>query len=241
MNNTTNRPETTLFMIESLDGKITTGDNDQLDVDKDFKRIVGVKEGLHQYYKLEQQTDLYSLNTGRVMAKIGVNERIKEPEKIDISFVIIDTKPHLNEKGVIYLAKWVKKLYLVTTNKSHPAYSLRDQYSNIEIISYENKIDLADMLTKLKAKYDVEKLTIQSGGTLNSHWLREGLLDHVSIVIAPCLIGGSNTQSLIGGESLHITEDLKKIKSLKLVKCDVLEDSYLHVRYDVINNTKITD
>ena len=44
--NTTIRPETTLFMIESLDGKISTGDNDELDVDKDFKRIVGVKEGL---------------------------------------------------------------------------------------------------------------------------------------------------------------------------------------------------
>ena len=101
MNDSIDRPETTLFMIESLDGKITTGDNDELDVDKDFKKIAGVKEGLPQYYELEQQTDLYSLNSGRVMAKIGVNERTKEPEKIDISFVIIDTKPHLNEKGVI--------------------------------------------------------------------------------------------------------------------------------------------
>lgn len=241
MNNATNRPETTLFMIESLDGKITTGDNDELDVDKDFKRIVGVKEGLHQYYDLEQQTDLFSLNTGRVMAKIGINERTKEPEKMEVSFVIIDTKPHLNKNGVTYLAKWVKTLYLVTTNKNHPAYSLKDKYSNIEIIYYENKVDLADMLRKLKEEYKVEKLTIQSGGTMNSHWLREGLLDHVSIVVAPCLIGGSNTQSLIGGESLHKQEDLKKIRPLKLVKCDVLENSYLHVRYDVINNTEVTD
>jgi len=60
MNNTNDRPVTTLFMIESLDGKISTGDVDELDVDKDFKRIVGVKEGLHQYYDLEKQTDLFS-------------------------------------------------------------------------------------------------------------------------------------------------------------------------------------
>lgn len=234
-----NRPFTTLFMIESLDGKISTGDVDSLDVDKDFKRIVGVKEGLHQYYKIEQTTDWYSLNTGRVMAKIGVNERTEEPKKIDVNFIIIDSKPHLNEKGLTYLAKWVKTLYLVTTNKQHPAYKVKEHYPNIEIIAYDNHIDLADLLTKMKEKYGAEKITIQSGGTLNAGWIRQGLIDRVSIVVAPCLIGGRNTQSLIGGESLHTEEDLKKVKALKLIKCDVLENSYLHVQYEVINETKI--
>lgn len=49
-----NRPITTLFMLESLDGKISSGSSDNLDADKDFCRIDGVKEGLHQYYELEQ-------------------------------------------------------------------------------------------------------------------------------------------------------------------------------------------
>ena len=45
------RPITTLFMLESLDGKISSGSSDVLDADKDFCRIDGVKEGLHQYYE----------------------------------------------------------------------------------------------------------------------------------------------------------------------------------------------
>lgn len=233
------KPITTLFLITSLDGKITTGDVDELDVDKDYKRIVGVKEGLHQYYELEGQTDPFSLNTGKVMAKIGVNERTKEPAKIGCSFIIIDNKPHLTEKGVEYMAKWVKTLYLVTTNKNHPAYKVKDFHQNIEIISYEKKVDLANLLGTMKKNYGVKRITIQSGGTLNSHWIRQGLIDHVSIVVAPCLIGGTNTQSLIGGESLHNQEDLKKIKVLKLVKCEALKDSYTHLYYDVINDTQI--
>jgi len=36
MNQHSGRPETTLFMIESLDGKISTGDADELDVDLDL-------------------------------------------------------------------------------------------------------------------------------------------------------------------------------------------------------------
>lgn len=64
------RPITTLFMLESLDRKITSGNSDNLDADNDWCKINGVKEGLHQYYELETKTDLYSLNTGRVMAKL---------------------------------------------------------------------------------------------------------------------------------------------------------------------------
>ncbi len=240
MNATLDRPETTLFMIESLDGKITTGDNDTLDVDKDFKRIEGVMEGLHQYYELEQQTDLHSLNSGRVMEKIGVNKRTKKPNKIAASFIIIDNKPHLTEQGVIYLSDWVNKLYLVTTNKSHPAHSLKKTRDNIHVIHADEKVELPALLQQLKQEFGIEKLTIQSGGTLNAQWIREGLIDHVSIVIAPCLIGGNDTQSLIGGESLHTEEDLKNIKALKLISCNVLNDSYIHVLYDVIQETKVS-
>jgi len=35
---------TTLFMLESLDGKISSGNNDMLDADKDWCLIPGVKE-----------------------------------------------------------------------------------------------------------------------------------------------------------------------------------------------------
>ena len=54
---------TTLFMLMSVDGKISTGAVDELDVDRDFPRINGVKEGIYQYYEIEKTTDLWSLNS----------------------------------------------------------------------------------------------------------------------------------------------------------------------------------
>lgn len=234
-----NRPETTLFILTTIDGKITTGDSDLLDSDQDWRRIVGVKEGLQQYYDLERQTDLHSLNSGRVMAKIGINDRDKEPEKMDVSFIIIDSKPHLTESGVRYLSKWVKTLYMVTANKDHPACLLAAQLGNIVIISYPERVDLEDMFQVLHSKYGVEKITIQSGGTMNAAFLRQGLIDHLSIVIAPLIVGGKDTTTLVDGESLHTVEELSNVRALKLVRCDVLEESYIHLRYDVINETGI--
>ena len=72
-------------------------------LDKDWKEIDGIKEGLYQYYDIEKTTDLFSLNTGKVMAKIGANENIMMPNKTDVTFIIIDNKPHLTENGIKYL------------------------------------------------------------------------------------------------------------------------------------------
>ena len=77
-------------MLESLDGKISTGSTDNLDVDKDFPKINGVKEGLHQYYDVEKTTDPFSLNSGRTMVKIGANTKTNEPVKMGCSFFIVE-------------------------------------------------------------------------------------------------------------------------------------------------------
>lgn len=227
------RPETTLFILMSVDGKISTGDTDIMDVDRDFPKITGLKEGLQQYYNLEQETDLFSLNTGRVFEKIGINEKDDEPDKLPVSFVVIDNKPHLNEKGVTYLAKKAAKLIIVSTNKKHPIVSIRDKFSNTHFYHYENELIFEDLFRKLKEELGVNKLTIQSGGTLNSTLIRKGLVDKLLLVVAPALIGGSKTSTLMDGNSLHSINELSAIKTLELIQAKPLKNSYLLLEYKV--------
>ena len=224
------RPITTLFMLMSVDGKISTGATDELDVDKDFPKIDGIREGLHQYYEIEKTTDLWSLNSGRVQAKMGVN--IKQiPSKTPVSFVIIDNT-HLNECGIRYFCALSKEFVLITANGAHPAFNIQED--NLHII-YQNKLSLEDALKKLKSEFGCEKLTIQSGGTLNGLFLREKLLDYIDIVVAPVLIGGKDTSTLVDGKSLLSESELSQLGVLKLQECVVLENSYLRLRYKVIS------
>lgn len=228
------KPINTLFMLMSLDGKINSGDSDLLDVDRDWCKIDGVKEGLYQYYEIEKTTDFYSLNTGKVMAKIGVNDRKEKPQKIDCRFIIIDRKPHLNKNGIEYLCNWVDTLFLVTDNKSHPAYELVNEFDNLKILYYEN-IELTHMMKDLKQDYNVERITIQSGGTLNCEFLRENLIDYVNIVIAPILVGGATTNTLIDGKAISSIEELNKLKALELIETNILKNSYVQLKYRVLN------
>ena len=224
-----NRPVTTLFMLMSVDGKISTGASDHLDVDKDFPKIAGVKEGLHQYYEIEQTTDLWSLNSGRVQAKIGVNTS-DMPDKTPVSFVVMDNR-HLKEHGIRYLCALSKQFVLVTSNEKHPAFEMEED--NLHII-YQSELSLRDVLAKLKSEYGCERITIQTGGTLNELFLREKLIDYIDIVVAPVLIGGKDTSTLIDGKSILSESELSKLGVLKLQDCAVLEDSYLRLRYEVI-------
>jgi len=217
-------------MLMSLDGKITTGSIDERDFDKDLPNIDGAKEGLQQYYELEKKTDWFSFNTGRCMSKVGWNEDKATIEQLPVIFVIVDNKPHLTTRGVENLIKRTEKLYIVTTNDNHPA--LKMDSDQLEVIVYDQTVNFIDLFERLTQK-GAKAMTIQSGGDMNASLLREGLIDELSIVITPILVGGKDTQSLIGGESLRSVEDLQKIKALELLSVDKLEHNYLHVRYKV--------
>ena len=222
------RPVTTLFMLMSVDGKISTGASDRFDMDKDLPHIPGVSEGLHQYYEAEQQTDLWSLNTGRVMAKIGANTA-GLPKKTPVSFVILDNS-HLTERGVRWLCAKAQTLALVTSNPHHPAFIVGE--GNLRVL-YQEEPSLPSVLAHLRSAFGCERLTIQSGGTLNGAFLREKLIDYVDVVVAPLLVGGKDTPTLIDGASLFEGDDLSGLGVLMLESCTVLEGSYLRLRYRV--------
>lgn len=227
-----NRPITTLFMLMSVDGKISTGETDELDFDQDLPKISGVKEGLHQYYDIEQTTDLWSLNSGKVMAKIGINKRKPPTSKTPVSFVLIDNY-HLQYEGIRYFCLYAKNVIVVTQNKSHPAFDAKNEYENLNII-LQNKLDLSDMFKKLKL-FGCNKITIQTGGTINGLLLRDKLIDYIDIVVAPVLVGGKNTPTLIDAESITANQ-LSELGILKLKDVSILKSSYIRLQYKVINS-----
>ena len=62
----------------------------------------------------------------------------------------------------------------------------------------------------------------------------EKLFDYVDIIVAPILVGGGDTPTLIDGESIRTSADLYKLGVLQLEKAETLMNSYIRLSYKVI-------
>jgi len=222
-------PVTTLFMLMSVDGKISTGVGDHRDFDRDLPQVPGIAEGLGQYYQLEQRSGRFSLNTGRVLTKVGWNEEKSDIERLPASFVVVDNQ-HLTQRGVSNLLRRTSRLIVVTNNLQHPVHQIRDR--RLQVLTVNGELDFHRVFSELGA-LGVQDLTVQSGGQLNATLARSGLLHYLSIVVAPLLVGGRTTPTLLDGEPLSGDADLALLRPLELIHAETLEASYLHLRYAV--------
>jgi len=61
------------------------------------------------------------------------------------------------------------------------------------------------------------------------------IFDYVDIVVAPVLIGGKDTSTLIDGISITNVNELGSLGVLQLENCEILNGSYIRLRYKVIS------
>src|SRR4030042_3317140 len=64
------------------------------------------------------------------------------------------------------------------------------------IMAGAEKVDLKQALEEVNSKYGIEHIRVDSGGTLNGALLRAGLVDEVSLLVHPYLVGGMSPRSM---------------------------------------------
>jgi 2,5-diamino-6-(ribosylamino)-4(3H)-pyrimidinone 5'-phosphate reductase len=70
-------------------------------------------------------------------------------------------------------------------------------------VAGEERVDLAASLEWLRKRHDVATVRVDSGGTLNGALLREGLVDEISVLVHPALVGGTSSSSLFRAGDKH--------------------------------------
>ena len=76
--------------------------------------------------------------------------------------------------------------------------------------SPERTIDIAQALRLLRKKYDVKKLLVEGGPSLNHQLAEAGLVDQLFLTVSPKLLGGSNGKSpgILQGNPLKTPTEL---------------------------------
>lgn len=138
---------------------------------------------------------------------------------------------------------WKRQPYwrgaVVLCSRSTPEEYLRNlQAQRVPyIIAGDKQVDLRPALEELNAHYGVQTVRVDSGGTLNGALLRAGLVDEVSVLVHPVLVGGTSPRSFYRAPDLTSDQGLLP---LKLIHHERLENDILWLRYQVVKPSEGT-
>ena len=109
------------------------------------------------------------------------------------------------------------------------------QYLNERHIDYvttgDDHVDIKAALEKLYTFFNIKVIRVDSGGTLNGILLRQGLVNEISVLIEPYLVGGDAAKSIFHEEDLKTPGG---VINLKLTHHEKIEDHIIWLKYEVL-------
>jgi 2,5-diamino-6-(ribosylamino)-4(3H)-pyrimidinone 5'-phosphate reductase len=92
----------------------------------------------------------------------------------------------------------------------------------------DEHIDFEKAFSTLSAKYDINTIVIDSGPTLNEVLLSKSLIDEISLLVSPVLVGGKSDKllTLLNNGNTNI--------NLKYLACEDVEGEFVLLRYKVL-------
>ena len=210
------RPKTTLFLLQSLDGKLSLDDSFEHDFELEFVKDPLLKVGLNRYYNLELSTSDWSLTTGKTQCKMYELFGSDPIKRVPVTTIIVDST-HLTKDVLRWLLKKFRRVIIVTSNENHVGLRV----SGVEVLSYEGEHfgPVFEFLYEMGCR----ELTIQSGGMLNGSLISQGLVDMLKLVVAPVIIGNDNAPS--------IARTMPSLSKFKLTETKNSTDSFLYLTY----------
>jgi 2,5-diamino-6-(ribosylamino)-4(3H)-pyrimidinone 5'-phosphate reductase len=213
------RPYIILSAAMTIDGKIASkiGDSDISD-EGDWKEV----------HKLRTQVD------GII---VGRNTIIKDNPKLHIKYyehkgyyrIIIDSNLSIpiDSKVISFQPNLYPTIICIT--EYAPSERVKDFESmGLKIIKAGNKekVNIPELLPKL---YDlgIQKVLLEGGGTLNWSFIKNDLVDEIRLTVAPWMIGGKDSISLVEGEGFETMIQAPRFKLLDISN----RDNYLVLKY----------
>ena len=226
-----------IHMMQTIDGKATGN----------FWRNPDVWQGIKDYGKLIPHLNTQGFALGRVSMEGNANEKpnfskYKNKEIIKHEDFVVklekgaqyyltsyDSKGTLGFKNnVLNVNEWLNdgnemlcQIIEVITDKVSNEYL---HYCREKGISYifcgKDKIDIKLSLQKLKKLFKIDKILLQGGPILDGAFIKDDLIDGISIIISPC--------TSKGGDTLF---NPSKYTEFKLVEFKELSNSNIWLRY----------
>jgi 2,5-diamino-6-(ribosylamino)-4(3H)-pyrimidinone 5'-phosphate reductase len=228
-----NRPYTIINAAMTADGKIDTFERkgsaisskrdkervDELRAEADAV-LVGGKTLLEEQPKLTVKSE--ALREARI-------RQGRSPNPIKVGVVTVADIPIDSD----FVKVGNTRVVIFTTSRTSNEQLERLQTHGVEVfVEDAPRVNLANMMQTLK-RIGVRRLMVEGGGTMNFELLRLGLVDELTLYIAPMIFGGANAPTLADGAGVPRDAAIE----LKLTNVEKWEDGGVVLRYNVAGQT----
>ncbi len=121
---------------------------------------------------------------------------------------------------------------IIAVSRAAPAEKVaRLRESGVDVVVVgEGQVDLPGLMRILKADYNVSRMMIEGGPTLNWSMLNHRLVDEIRLIHLPFIVGGADTPSLVGGMHIETENDMIRLSHKRHYMCG----SNLVTEWDVL-------
>jgi riboflavin biosynthesis pyrimidine reductase len=124
----------------------------------------------------------------------------------------------------------------VLTEKVSSAYLHHLRQKNVSyIFGGKTELDLKLVLRKLYKLFGIKRLRIDGGGHVNGSFLKAGLIDEFSLVLAPIADGTIGAPTVFEAEKGY---GRRKATHFKLKSVKKIFNDFLWIRYEVVRDKK---
>jgi 2,5-diamino-6-(ribosylamino)-4(3H)-pyrimidinone 5'-phosphate reductase len=220
------RPYVILNAAMTLDGKIAT---------QTGSSNISGKKDLERVHELRKDCDAIMVGIGTVLAddpRLTVHKIDANPEDNPIR-IVVDSKCRTPIDARITNSD--AKTIIACANEYKDEFKQSEKYETFKergvkfFFSGDERVDLVALMSYLHEE-GIDKLMLEGGSTLNFSMIRAGLIDRISICVAPMIVGGANAKTFFDGEGFDMMDDAVK---LELIDSYTL-DKDLILTYDVL-------
>ncbi len=187
------RPHVHLNCAMSLDGKIALATGEQLRISSE--------EDMARVHRLRNSCDAVLVGVGAVLSddpKLTVKEKYVAAPTQPLR-VILDSQLRTPDDAAVM--NDAAPTLIATCRRSCT-------HGGVEAVTCGNgRVDLS-MLLSLLYERGVKRLLVEGGGTVIHSFLQAGLVDALTVYVAPMVIGGSGTPTMADGDGASLPEQI---------------------------------
>lgn len=179
------------------DSKWITNELSRKDVHRTRRRVAGIMAGINTVIADDPMLNCRMDNP-------------KNPVRI-----ICDSKLRISsDSNIVKTARDIPTIVATISDDTEKCQQL--ELLGIDVIKTQGeRVDLKELMVKL-GKRGIDSILLEGGGELNASMLSEGLVDKLEIYIAPKIIGGVNSKSVVGGNGVELVRDAYMFKNPKI-------------------------